>query len=855
MVPLPDAEFPAPCPSPANSLGHWIKTSFALLLIAVAVAAWWPRLQPALKHRVNQPYVSALYSVRTEQGWLVNDIGHRILEVLLASGQTSPTTSVRFDGGAKFDGTEYRFSASWKGAAEVRTTIQAKNYLWSPDNFVPWAQALLRTLHPKINRSSGALHYDFITRLTNPRPEILIKEDLRISEELAKQPLDPHLHEQAALLIGSFALREASSDFADNRRELNAIAAHLAIAKTLAGDLSPYGDLAESILSSLVGRQAAALAILDRWQREAGGSNGVPSDTATIWARALKMYNTGDYRGLDQPEHASLLERLEFFRAIHSNIGSAAASGFIDRYPVEPLAEWTTRLMTGVISVEEGHHWSGRALSNELDAASAEYRSYHHKPADQTELAQALNTPWEYYSATGKDSGRRQILGWGAWAAMHQRQLCDLVQTIYYWLEYKYGDHEDAAGFRKRVSDRFGGLDLFPLISFDTKNDQQGVRPFDTAVVAVAQKHREWITYQRWEDSFNHLAKSAPNRPEQRSGSTMFAFFHPLLPKGTAYDLHNRASNQYLMGLSDTALDELKATAPYYPPVVWEDLQRKTKHQAKPDQIISAFNELSGYNVWAMEVIANAVRDDPGRYAGVYNVICRFEPDKYISLGDYLVEHGDEAGAARAYHNGFDRAPDRVYVSNSCGWLVDYYFDHGRKDDAEKIARYVGEVYSHRGLTTFASFLERSGKFGDAEDNLTKISRRYSDDGPLVAFYVRNGGRDARYSKLGREGVAKYFPNGMQRVELSGFAEKPTQGVLLSRASATSQRIGLWVGDVLVALDGYRIANTDQYYIVRDMSTSPAVMYTVWRNGKYLEVKGRIPGRQLGARVENYRSH
>ena len=54
------------------------------------------------------------------------------------------------------------------------------------------------------------------------------------------------------------------------------------------------------------------------------------------------------------------------------------------------------------------------------------------------------------------------------------------------------------------------------------------------------------------------------------------------------------------------------------------------------------------------------------------------------------------------------------------------------------------------------------------------------------------------------------------------------------------QRVGLCVGDVLVALDGYRIANKDQYSIVRDMNGEPDIMYTVWRSSKYLE---RVPGR------------
>ncbi len=78
------------------------------------------------------------------------------------------------------------------------------------------------------------LNPDFIIALTNPTAETLIREDKRLSAGLTSDPLDPELHEQAALLVGSFAMRESAGfSFCDLRPYLSKITAHLAIAKAV----------------------------------------------------------------------------------------------------------------------------------------------------------------------------------------------------------------------------------------------------------------------------------------------------------------------------------------------------------------------------------------------------------------------------------------------------------------------------------------------------------------------------------------------------------------------------------------------------------------------------------------------
>ncbi len=112
---------------------------------------------------------------------------------------------------------------------KVESTVAVKDYLWSPADYTPWASQLLAAW--QIKPSSGAAaDYSILQTLTNPTPGTLQREGKRLTTALNATPLDATLHEQSALLIAAFALREAAGEFTEPRRELSRIAAHLAIA-------------------------------------------------------------------------------------------------------------------------------------------------------------------------------------------------------------------------------------------------------------------------------------------------------------------------------------------------------------------------------------------------------------------------------------------------------------------------------------------------------------------------------------------------------------------------------------------------------------------------------------------------
>ena len=104
----------------------------------------------------------------------------------------------------------------------------------------------------------------------------------------------------------------------------------------------------------------------------------------------------------------------------------------------------------------------------------------------------------------------------------------------------------------------------------------------------------------------------------------------------------------------------------------------------------------------AMWEIAKADKKDSKKYEAMLEKIVPIEPNWYYHLGDIYAEDGQPDKALDCYKKFVSLCNDGVLVSNKCGWLVDYYFDHGQKDKAVKLADRAAEVYSARGLDTKA---------------------------------------------------------------------------------------------------------------------------------------------------------
>ena len=88
------------------------------------------------------------------------------------------------------------------------------------------------------------------------------------------------------------------------------------------------------------------------------------------------------------------------------------------------------------------------------------------------------------------------------------------------------------------------------------------------------------------------------------------------------------------------------------------------------------------------------------------------------------------------------------------------------------------------------------------------------------------------------------FPQGIQKARLEDFHEAPRQGVLVAGVNAAVTRAGLKLNDIIVALNGDRTDNFDQYGVVRSADSKPDMRLIVYREGAgYMEITCSQPGR------------
>lgn len=248
-----------------------------------------------------------------------------------------------------------------------------------------------------------------------------------------------------------------------------------------------------------------------------------------------------------------------------------------------------------------------------------------------------------------------------------------------------------------------------------------------------------------------------------------------------------------------------------------------------------------------MKRLAWTRRADVATYRRLFEKITAIEPREYLSLGNYLLDLELEDEAAAAFEKAIAKASDRITVSNSVQWLVGYYCDHARIDRAREVAQLAADVGSARGLEAMGYFSERVGRYADAESWYQKIVEQYGEgDGrtSLDDFYIRYARRvgNDRFSGQAAAALARVFPAGLERVSPGDLSSPPPprQSVPLDDDWQGYRRIGIIKDDLVVAVNGYRVRGSRQYYLVLSFDDRPELTLIVWRQGRYVEVKGHL---------------
>jgi hypothetical protein len=195
---------------------------------------------------------------------------------------------------------------------------------------------------------------------------------------------------------------------------------------------------------------------------------------------------------------------------------------------------------------------------------------------------------------------------------------------------------------------------------------------------------------------------------------------------------------------------------------------------------------------------------------------------------------------------------DAVALAADSGWLVDYYFRNNRNEEANQLAEQAAASGSANGLRIRGTMFERLGRLNDAERDFTVIAGSYQNPAPLLGFYFRRVeiNHDLAYAQKWEKWRGETFARGLQP-EAATMNGTPKTGVFVYKDSERSRRAGLRAGDIIVALEGWRVDNREQYYAINSFKDDSRMSLTLWR-GTLVKIEADMPGRLFGTEHETH---
>ena len=737
-------------------------------------------------------------------------------------------------------GYHYLVTAKLPNDKTVNADIIINGSIWSPDAYSPFAKSLLSALEVASKQEKDSSPSRPIQVLLNPLAGEIQNQNRQVSEWLTAHPMDAEAHEQASLVIGTLGLRENSGKYWDARGFCNRSTAHLAMAGAIRGDqrLSDAGFLGELIIGLLDDTKADCVTRIEELRKRAEKDSDL-----LPWINVCVLRNSRDWRVLKDPPIATLLEKIEYFRAYCEAIDSNEGARLLPSLHPEEIADWSRIVLEFDFSVELGHRFATGALKGELLEIARIFPQIQKQKLSPDSLAGILNQwPGGAIQAGKNAEPCYSVIDDGAWALFFQRNLNHVSTETLDFLREKWGVPEEAGKFEKQIGELFGHLSLFPMALVTWKPGNKVDAASREAFRRLLREHTECVTSQSW-DAFMKTAHGPlidlPKMP---------LWFSPPIPAGTAYCFsHRYRTLPQMFHVGAPALEKYLAIAPLQIGLACDYLVARYTNHPDATQVKEVFGPMLDYHLAAMQWYASAIQDNQEQYEAISKKIARFDPWQYVTLWSYYKERHLDDKAAEAFQAAIDHEADAVGLANYSGWLVNYYYDHGQKDRAMTVARFAAEVYSFRGLEAMAGLMEKTGDLKEAENYFDKIRERYDSAGPLAGFYLRQSRQNpgGPYGDKLKSTLAAVFPNGLQDVALSDFSGKPAHGVLIKNENEMLLKSGLKKDTIIVALDGKRTESFKQYVFVRQMTDSPHMEFIVYQNGKYQCVKAEVPDRKF----------
>jgi tetratricopeptide (TPR) repeat protein len=445
-----------------------------------------------------------------------------------------------------------------------------------------------------------------------------------------------------------------------------------------------------------------------------------------------------------------------------------------------------------------------------------------------------------------------EVVDPGSWAAFAQRHLLHHVESGVDCFRRVLGMPEQADGYRAQMERVFGGLRQYPLASVRMAKNRAEHAAAMRASLAILAAAPEAVGGHNWSSLLRRPAYPA----DSFAVPPLESWLQPLFPAGTYFEWPKRLwrPDRHLR-VRGPALRQMHESLPYYSDLAEAAADDHLGREPAAADLAREYGPLLDYDVRLMVRVANAAKEVPAEYERLYRRIGALDPDRLHELAAYLAEKGRNEEAAAVYEEYVTKARDRVGVCNHVSWLVDHHQEHGNRERALELARQAGQVYCFDGLFTLADLHERRKEWTHAQEYFRRLAERYDSHRFLLTFYLRHerATHDAERYRSEREALlARFFPKGMAQYQADA-PTPPEDGVVLVGTSVEAAKAGLQPQDVIVALNGFRVRDYDQYRVVRGLSRAPELDLVVWRAGRYLEIAARHPQRWFGVEVRSYK--
>ena len=827
-------------------------------LLAGAVAGFLQAITvPAHGAAPPSPKVRA---AKTEIEWQILEITRDISEMIVVT-TTGAAPASGFAVGIVDAPAAATLSVSVTLAAGGPTVVEpvsCPDFAASPEAYHALTKKLLQASGLTRRGQRASAPGPFLERLSDFQVEALAKENARISSWLEQEPLSPEAHEEAALLLGTLALKEQAGEFHDPREAILRASAHLAVAGALrAGEAaSPTGFFAREALRAALGDQAGVHRAV-----KARRAARTPSASEKAWTNALEIHATGNWKSLATPLTATLLERVMYFRALLDAVDDTVAVSFIAKRNSEPVADWGRAALARQVSVGVGNAFTAQALLIEIAevATVAEVeRPELVAKADPRGLAAVLKSEGTRTLEASGGKARLRAVPWSLWSRYFQRHLMHAALMSHRHLAQTLAMAEEAREMRAEMEPLFAGLELAPLvrepilyaIGYEELDSDGKKTPWDRdagamfAARSFVQGHPELATPYQWKRIGD--PPGWVGDPGEHRHDAWFAF-----AEGPFDITRSIFARDYRTLLKDPQFERLGARRPFDREVLAALAEKRHGERLTLSAFDTTYAALLDFDVNVMKQRAELLRKSFVEYRRQMEKVVALNPCDARTLIHASMARGTEDETAELVRKYAADCDDTVAVSHLADYLIEYEWEKGRAEEAGKLARAMAETGSGAGLEAMADHLEAQGKIDEAADYHRQIQERYGRDLSSAGFYARHRARSERYAAEAARLEKEIFPRGLERVTLADFKGAPTNGV---RSQAPYWPAAWNLGDdaVIGAVDGYRIHTARQYAAARSITRGKQLRLIVWDGMSWREVSAELRLKSFGGPLVDY---